>query len=394
MRRFSALLLALLLPLGARAEGLTLKTVSTFAGTDAAADTYTRLLRRWEEETGNRVADSSAPSDEGWKLGVLKDFAAGNEADVLFYFTGTADNAPILSRVVPIAEINAAYPGLDLPEDSHCRESDGQVYAIPVREYWEGLFCNTDLFERCGVALPTTWEALETAIAVFRQNGIVPIAVSLSDVPHYIAEFCIRACGSASEHAARPAKGESVPDSWIAGMRLLRRLYELGAFADDVNSTTESAASRLFINKQAAMQLDGSWFANGLPYENMESTAVLPFPSVTGGSGVAFRGVSMGFYLSRRAWNTPARRDAAVSLLRFLATGENAVALGGYTYSGRLLESARAMLSALPEAEEPFQDEMDQAARTLGFGSLPAVAAGRMDPEELWARVMALDPFQ
>lgn len=396
MRKLIACCLAILLwtPVFADAEGLTLKTVSTFAGTDAAADTYTRLLRRWEEETGNRVTDSSAPSDEGWKTGVLKDFAAGNEADVLFYFTGTSDNAPILSRVVPIKEINAAYPALRLPESDDCREADGQVYAIPVREYWEGLFCNADLFERYNLALPDTWEALETAIAVFRENDIVPIAVSLSDVPHYIVEFCILACDENGEHALRPVKDGRAPESWVEGMRLLRRLYRIGAFAPDVNSTTESAASRLFVNKQAAMKLDGSWFANGLPYDNMDSTVVMPFPSYVGGESAAFRGVSMGFYLSRRVWNMPTRRDAAVSLLSFLATGENAVALGGFTYSGRLRDSARAMLERMVKAREPFQDDMSQAARTLWFGFVPAVAEGRMSAEQMWAEVMALGPFE
>ena len=383
----------LLLPCPALSEGLTLKTVSTFAGSDAAADTYTQLLRRWEQETGNRVVDASAPSDEMWKTGVLLDFAAGNEADVLFYFTGTADSAPILRRVVPVRELSAAYPAYAFPEDARCAEKDGQVYAIPVRGYWEGLFCNADLFETYGVALPTTWEALETAIQVFSRNGIVPIAVSLSDVPHYIAEFCILACGDAQSHAARPKAGERVPDSWVDGLRLLRRLYELGAFSADVCSTTESAASRLFTSKQAAMQLDGSWFANGLPRENMATTVVLPFPSHVGGEGALFQGVSMGFYLSRRVWNDEQRRDAAVDLLAYLSTGENGAALGGYTYSGRLKESADQMLLDTP-AQIPFQDEMNGDARTLWLSAIPAIAEGTLDPEKLWERVMALKPFE
>ena len=62
-----SLVLALLLPLTSLAEGLTLRTVSIFAGADAAADTYTRLLKEWEEKTGNRVSDTSTPSNEEWK---------------------------------------------------------------------------------------------------------------------------------------------------------------------------------------------------------------------------------------------------------------------------------------------------------------------------------------
>lgn len=388
-----SLVLSLLLPLTALAEGLTLRTVSIFAGADAAADTYTHLLKEWEEKTGNRVSDVSTPSNEEWKTGVLLDFAAGNEADVLFYFVGTADSAPILSRVVPIAEINAACPELQLPESELCREADGAVYAIPVREYWEGLFCNKDLFDLYGLELPTTWEKLETAARVFRENGVVPLAVSLSDQPHYIAEFCLLCCGGEEAHRQRPASIEEVPGSWTKGMALLRQMQQEGFFPEDTEIITASEASQLFLQKKAAMQIDGSWFANSLPEDRMDSTVVLPFPSRNGDSSAIIRGVSMGFYLTRKAWNSP-RRDAAVDLLRYLATGSNARALGGYGFTGALLKSADAMLASHPERLSPVQDAMSPEARTLWFRLIPSLADGRVTPEELWRQVMALRPFQ
>ena len=80
------------------------------------------LLRAYEEQTGNVVVDESATSDEGWKSRVLSDFAAGNEADVLFFFACSGDSAPILRRMVPIAEINAAYPELHLTLSESLRE--------------------------------------------------------------------------------------------------------------------------------------------------------------------------------------------------------------------------------------------------------------------------------
>ncbi|NLD83699.1 MAG: ABC transporter substrate-binding protein, partial [Clostridiales bacterium] len=98
-----ALLLAVLLTLsGACAEGVTLRTVSSFAGADTAADAYVDILKAYEAESGNVVLDASAVSDEAWKTGVLNDFAAGNEPDILFFFGAGADSAPILYKVTPI----------------------------------------------------------------------------------------------------------------------------------------------------------------------------------------------------------------------------------------------------------------------------------------------------
>lgn len=235
--------------------------------------------------------------------------------------------------------INAAYPELKLPENPNIAEPNGTVYAIPVRAFWEGLFVNKDLFEQNGLELPTDWAKLETAIAKFNEVGIVPIAVSFADVPHYITEFSIIASGTPEQHMARPANIGEVPQSWKDGMALLNTLYKLGAFAKDANATTEAVTSQMFRDKKAAMQLDGSWFANGIAEGSWETTTVMPFPAYAKDADpTAFiGGVSMGFYLSRKAWDDPAKRDAAVSLLAYLATGDNAQRLGGFSFGGGLL---------------------------------------------------------
>lgn len=398
MKRLLAVVLALALigvAPAALADGVTLKTVSTFAGTDAAAADYVALLEAWEKETGNKVEDASATSDEAWKTGVLNDFAAGNEPDVMFYFAKTADSAPILSKVVPISEINAAYPDLKLPENVNIAEADGVVYAIPVRAFWEGLFVNKDLFEANGLELPTDWAKLEAAIKKFNEVGIVPIAVSFADVPHYITEFAIIASGTPEEHKARPATIDEVPDSWKEGMTLLNKLYQLGAFAKDANATTEAVTSQMFRDKKAAMQLDGSWFANGIAESSWGTTAVMPFPAYAeDAEPTAFiGGVSMGFYLSRKAWDDPAKRDAAVSLLAYLASGDNAKRLGGFSFGGSLLEDSYTMLNNAKVMLSPFQDEMTAEARSLWFSKVPAIVDGTADPAAVWAEVMALNPF-
>lgn len=396
VRRILTALTAMLMIIPcAASEGVTLRTVSCFAGADTAAEAYVDILNLYESESGNTVIDHSSASDEAWKTGVLHDFAAGNEPDVLFFFAAGADSAPILYKVVPVSDINEAYPDMDLPENEALRESDGRVYAVPVRSYWEGLYVNTDVFERCGVPLPRDWDSLVSAVAAFREAGIVPIAVSLSDIPHYLAEFAILACATAEEQQARPGTLEEVPGSWYRAMALIRELYVMGAFADNAEYTYESASTELFRNKEAAMQFDGSWLASSLPPESMDTTMVLPMPLRDGG-GTADQyigGVSMGFYLTRKAWNSE-RRDDAVSLLRAL-TREDSLRRLGYTgLGGTLLSSAEKMAEGRRMAA-PLQDAMNKKAREVWLlQCVPAVANGSMSPGECWERVMALRPFE
>jgi len=400
MRKILSFLISLVMLLSlsslSLAEGVTLKTVSTFAGTDAAAETYVALLKAWEEKTGNKIEDASSTGDEVFKAGVLNDFAAGNEADLLFFFAKTADSAPILEKVVPIEEINAAYPELNLPVNTAIAEPDGVVYSIPVRPFWEGLFCNIDLFEQVGAQLPTTWENLVDAIARFKEAGIVPIAVSFSDIPHYIADVTVLSASSEADYLARPKAGDPIPQAWIDGNAKIHELYELGAFPVDVNATTEAVTSQMFRDKKAAMQMDGSWFANGIPEENYDTTMVVPFPVTSEeAQPTAFMGgVSMGFYVSRKAWDDPAKRDAVVDLLAYLTTGDNAVALAAFQFKGKLLESSFEMLNAgLTTMYGPLQDAMDPEARSYWFSQIPGIADGTADPADVWKGVMELAPF-
>ena len=399
LRKRLACLLACLLAAaaagtGAAEGGVTLKTVSCFAGTDSAAAAYVEILDRYESETGNIVRDHSSTSDEAWKTSVLMDFAAGSEPDILFFFAAGADSAPILSRVVSLAEINETYPELRLPENEALREADGKVYAVPVRGFWEGLYVHTDLFERYHAPLPEDWDSLLEAIRIFRENGIVPIAVSLSDIPHYLAEMSMLACASRGELQARPKTFEEVPASWLDAMAVIRELAEAGAFADNAGSTYESASTDLFLNKQAAMQLDGSWLTFSFSPDMMKTIAVLPMPlrNGKGTSDCYIGGVSMGFYLTRRAWES-ARRDAAVSLLAALTSEESIRRLGNTPVSGRLLEASEALRKDR-NMISPLQDAMSSRAREVWLlECIPAVAEGTMTPEECWRRVMNLNPF-
>ena len=390
----AALLLAAFAGTGSAEGGVTLRTISCFAGLDGSAEEYVAILQRYESETGNTVIDNSSTTDEAWKTAILKDFAAGNEPDILFFFAAGADSAPILSRVVSLEEINNAYPDMNLPENDILREPDGKVYAVPVRGYWEGLYVHTDLFEEYNAPLPKDWASLLEAIRIFRENGIVPIAVSLSDIPHYLAEMSVLACATREEQQARPKTFEEVPASWLEAMNVIRELAEAGAFADNAGSTYESASTDLFLNKKAAMQMDGSWLESAFSYGMMDTLRVMPMPlrNGDGASDCYLGGVSMGFYLTRRAWES-GRRDAAVALLKELTSEESIRELGSSSLSGRLLDSAEDM-QAGRHMVSPLQDAMNNQAREVWLlECIPAVAEGRMTPEECWRRVMALNPF-
>ncbi len=397
-KRIAGILVLLIacLPLcGASAAGITLKTASNFADTDSAAQSYVDVLTAWEEETGNTIEDFSSIEDETWNTRMAEAIAAGSY-DVFCYRAGTPESAAILPYVVPISEIQAAYPDLAFAQRGLLAEADGNVYAIPVRASWWALYCNKDLFVANGLAAPTDWPKMEAAIAKFRELGITPISVSFADVPGTLAEFAILSSGTVAEHNARPTSPDQLPGSWARGMQLLNKLKQLGAFADDANATDDMNATDKFLSKEAAMRVDGSWLAEAMITEDQwDNVVVLPFPASDPSADpyATLGSMDMGFYLSRAAWNDATKRDAAVRLLERL-TNPSAVVEFSFPYGGALLQSAQGLFDHVSAMSPMISDAMNYDARAQWFSQIPGMVDGSVDPAQVMQQVISQNAFE
>jgi len=304
---------------GVTSEKITLTTVSMMGGTDPNTERYQEVIDAFMEKYPNvTVEDSSQMSDQTWKAKVAAQFSVGDEPDVIQFFTdNNASEVLAADQFVTIDEIREVYPEYAAAiVDNAWKASanpDGVNRAVPTTGFWEGLFCNKDLFDKYELALPTDWDSFITAVKTFKENGIIPIAVSLNEVPHYWIEHLMLSAAGGEEFTSVP---ETAPESWIKGLEILKELYEMGAFPEDSQTITNDAAGELFKTKQAAMQLDGSWYAGGI--DDQENTVVVAFPVVEGGQkgpNDIIGGLSSGFYITKKAWDDPLKRAAAVEFV-------------------------------------------------------------------------------
>ncbi len=131
------------------------------------------------------------------------------------------------------------------------REYNRVGYHIPVIGSYQGVFMNTDVFEKAEVAIPTDWATLNDAIAKLKEKGITPFAAGFSDGAEYWLDEMILAEGGIGEHSAVPSKG--VVSSWQRAVNDIKKLYNDGAFNKDALTATHADAVQRFINKDAAM---------------------------------------------------------------------------------------------------------------------------------------------
>jgi raffinose/stachyose/melibiose transport system substrate-binding protein len=307
---------------------VTLRTASFYGGTDTNAPNYQEFNKKFMNDYPYiTIEDDSQVSDQDWKTRIAADFAVGNEPDVILFFTdANASDVLAADKFVTIDEIKAVYPDYakdTLPDALEgATNPDGVRRAVPTTGFWEGLFCNKDLFDKYNLELPTDWNKMLKAIETFKENNVIPIAVSLNNVPHYWIEYLILSAAGPKGYATVP---ESVPEDWIKGLEMFKTLRDLGAFPADTDTIDNDFARELFKNKQAAMQLEGSWYAGGIP--DQDNTVLVSFPTIPGGKakpGALVAGISSGFYITKKAWNDPDKRDAAVKFV-MMHTGSEAV---------------------------------------------------------------------
>lgn len=300
-------------------NSVTLTTVSMYGETDANAPTYQAINQAFMEEFDYiTIEDDSQASNQDWKTKIAADFSVGNEPDVIQFFTdANASDVLATDKFVTIAEIKSKYPDYakDILADTlaSAANPDGVQRAVPTTKYWEGIFCNKDLFDKYNLSLPNNWDSLLTAIETFKENRIIPFAVSLNEVPHYWIEYLLLMSAGVTGYTTVP---ESAPDDWIQGIEMIKTLKDLGAFPVDTDTIDNAYAETLFNEKKAAMILTGSWFASGIT--DQENTLVMAFPAMEGGKGQTgdiIGGVSVGFYITKKAWEDQDKRDAAVKFV-------------------------------------------------------------------------------
>lgn len=381
-------------------KDITLNVCTSFGEGDGHHDIYMSLLEKFEDDSGISVLDESGISNEEWKKSILLRFSSGEEPDVIFFFTGKdAETLIEDGQVVDIDTIRSVYPSygsnINTSVLNTIKASDGNNYAIPVSGYWEGLFINNDLFEQYNIPIPEDWDSFLNAVTAFEQQGIIPIAASLGEVPHYWFEFLIyNYSGPAGHLASVPTLENPLPDSWTQGLTDLKTLYDLHAFPDDTDTISEQDAFNLFENKEAAMLLDGSWRVGNI--SDTDHVKLIPFPAKSGESRQntdMIGGFSMGFYITKKTWDDPERQKAAIDFILYMASNDSILDFNSNGSASPISASAEAdssplmqsILSVNGEATAyitAVQDTIDLSVRNALFGQMYGIASGSVSIED------------
>ena len=398
---------------------VTLNVVTSYGGDDGNRKNFEAAVKAYEEATGNKINDGSATSNEEWKAKVLTDFETGSEPDVLFFFTN-ADAEPFITanKVVSIDEIRAEYPdyAANMKESMMATAADGKHYSVPSSGFWENMFVNKTVLEACGVAMPGpdyTWEQFLADCQTILDNGYTPIACSLFEVPHYWFEFAVMNNGTLANQLEVPTLNEdgtlhddAVAQKWVAALNDLKELYDLGYFPKNTLTASDAETVAMFGDGEAAFLIDGSWkvgYFNENHGDELENYSVSFVPGKGERKATeAIGGISMGYFITRKAWDDPAKREAAVkfvealtsdeTLSTFVTTEVTALVNGAKPAGLNALQQTAADVNAeITGVVGAVQDTISSEAKADLFGNIQKVVTGQMTAEEAVASAIALN---
>lgn len=389
---------------------VTISFTSSWGAYDSMSQKLRIILQRFSEKYEDIEVINKSIAGEDFLFSLKTDFASRNDPDVFGLWPGSDFN--LLVKTGKVADLTQI-----LEEDPDWYESfrketwdyvtvDDKIYGVPFEIIYEGLFINEDLFRMYNVKVPETFEELKEAVIIFKENNIIPIAYSATPEGSYIYQNIVMQLGG-KEDVENPFTEEgTIKPCFVQGMYYMKELYELGAFPNNANWIDDKARNDLFLNKKAAMIVQGSWFIGENALSSDDSTVdIIPFPKIEGGKAdesAIIYGCGNGiFHISQKAWEDKKTREASIALLKELTSVPSAKILssGAGVISNiyipdqeestdRLTLKGQKLVNESKELIGPVDSFIDRSIwEGIIVKEFPQMLMGRISPEGVFLKV-------
>lgn len=279
--------------------------------TDPSAKLLPQIIEKWNSEHPDIQINRTGTTGEQYKTKIKTSIAAGESPDIFYGMGGGSFMEPYI-KSGNVLEISS-YLTDDVksrmgPGMAKAIEKDGKIYTLPVYTHIANLYVNTELFDKAGAKLPTTYSELLDAIAKLKAAGITPALIGEKDRwpgMYWYDIVAMRQAGNAQvmEAFKDPAKWNS-PD-FVAAAAKMQNLAKAGAFNSSMFSMSYDEMLGAFNAGNGAMMVQANWVNAGI--EDASSAVkgkvkVIPFPVFEDGKGKGteiFGGAVDGFYISK-----------------------------------------------------------------------------------------------
>lgn len=304
--------------------------LSSWGDTDTKAQLLAQVIQKFEKENPNVEIINNSISGDRFLMKLKTDFAQGNAPDVFGLWPGS--DLSMLINAGMVADLTQVFGDDTKWYNSISSKAwdydrvNGRIYGIPFEDVFEGLYINKDIFNKYNLKVPSTFDELLECVRVLRKHDIIPIAYNSTAEGTYIYQNIVMKLAGKTEIEENTSPG-NMGKYYIDGMNYMKQLYKEGAFPQNYTNIDDRERDLLFLEKNAAMIVQGSWFiGEGSVSSNDPTVSIVPFPSFKEGKskeGSVIYGIGNGnFHISSNCYKNDKKRELCIKFLREITYGE------------------------------------------------------------------------
>jgi raffinose/stachyose/melibiose transport system substrate-binding protein len=386
----------------------TISFASSWGGMDTKAQGLEKVLKDFERENSSIKVINKSRGNDDFLFTLKTDFAQGNDPDVFGLWPGS--DRRLLIKAGKVADLTEELNREVEWKNSFYNEAwkydtyEGKIYGIPTEIIYEGLFINKDIFEKYKIKIPESYEDLKVAIKELKDNDIVPIAFNCTPEGTFLYQNIVMKLGGI-EDTETPYENGIVKECYLLGMEYMRELYKIGAFPSNAFTLDDKGRNELFLQKKAAMIVQGSWFiGEGALKATDKSVDIIPFPYFKEGKAdktAIVYGIGNGnFHMSRKAFDDKNKREAGIKLLKYITSKEKAETIVNPTGSiinirgvdknlqDVLSIKGKNLINSSKELVGPTDSFMERTDwEKVLVKNFPQMLEGKIDPKDIFSEM-------
>ncbi|MEG0048882.1 MAG: ABC transporter substrate-binding protein [Clostridia bacterium] len=274
-------------------EPVTVRILTRSSNPDNVREKYFMdMVAKFNEEHTDIILEDVSISDETAHDTLFKTSVAAGDPIEVFDFLGYAANLDYVSNGV-IVDINKAIAddpnwtaqyiqGLFAPVNYSAYGVEG-VYGIPTAPYGVCCFYNKAIFNKLGLELPTTWEAIEACAPILTENGYIPMTFGAKDnyrAGHFFTALSMKYNGDKLKDGLISGEVKWNDEKVVELAAMMQKWYETDVFGTHNLSYDANGELARLESGEAAIIFSGSWnIATINGFANINDLVCKGFPS-------------------------------------------------------------------------------------------------------------------
>lgn len=248
------------------------KTKVTFAYWNSE-DTMKPLLKLLKEKLPHIEVEYNFVENSSYGTAVQTKLTAGSGDDIIAF---SSLNIMTLCDQGLLADLTERYGEMYESAGTDPYTFNDKLYAVPLLDWYEGIFYNKTIFKENSIEVPTTFDEFIQVCKTLESKGIKPLAMGAKDgatllkscLGYVQAEYLLKDEGAGFD--AKFAKGETtLSGNWDSYIKEWSKLIDENIITQDMLGIDANQALDEFAMGQAAMWASGPWSYETIKQKNI-----------------------------------------------------------------------------------------------------------------------------